>query len=108
MITYTKEQNEILAAINNNNTPRHNEAYEIIGVITGIAVLKEISSKPTFPNELFTAAIQDKNGNWRRTGVFSATAENCLLNSLGIKFEGPNSQFGYYAARMLNAEKQAY
>ena len=73
--------------------------HEILCVLDDIAVLKAYQ-KPPFEDAHFTGALRTEKG-WRRTSHYAASAEKALLDTMGYKHGGPNSQFGNFAAKAL-------
>lgn len=77
-------------------------AHEMVCVMEDIAIVRAVRNAP-FEDALYTGAILSPDG-WRRTACYSASAWSAMLTTLGHKHLGPNSQFGYFASRMLNPE----
>ena len=88
----------ILEEIDGNRRPNWS-AHSVVAVMGDIAVLKA-THKPSFEDAQYTGSIK-KDGKWRHTSRYNSSADTAMLDTLGVKHSGPNSQFGEFARKML-------
>jgi len=74
------------------------KGHTVVGIINDIAVVQEIS--PTFPEAPYTISLE-KGGKWCSTEQYYNSIDQALLGALGHKYHGPNSQFEFFAMKML-------
>lgn len=91
----------ILAAADPTPGPRSTK-HEVIGVIGDLAICFAWHLPP-FKDAAYTGVLL-KDGQWKKTSHYYATADTALLGLLGHKHEGSNGRFGQYAAVMLGLD----
>jgi len=99
METIKKQNREILDCFHDKG-----KGLYVIGVIEGVAVLEYTYNAP-FENAVYTSAFKNEKGEWQKTHNCCATGEEALLYALGEKHLGSNSQFPFFATRMLDLDK---
>ncbi len=85
-----EEEQAILDAYRgNSNFRRH---CSVVGVMDDIAIVQDDDSYHPMVKE---------HGQWVRVGRYYPTVHLAILGALGYKYDGLNSQFDYFAMRML-------
>jgi hypothetical protein len=93
----TKQEQEIIAAVDGKGSTRH----ALIGVIGDIAILKAWLRIP-LKDAPFTGAVC-RDGVWRGTSNYSRSQDAAILETIGNKYDS-NSRFGIFTARMLGIQ----
>lgn len=87
-----QKEKEILQAENSNG--KHSSRGYVVGTIDDIAIVKT-------NNDLYAPMVRKIDG-WRRVGKHYPSNHLAVLGAIGYFYDGLNSQFDYYAMRMLN------
>jgi hypothetical protein len=102
------EEELILIAVDyrpRDHTIRHRGSFhEVVGVIEEVAVCKCVRNLP-FKDCPFTAVIK-KDGEWENTSCYEDSTAAAFLMGLGYLHAGHNSNFAFFAKRMLGINKQ--
>lgn len=74
--------------------------HKIVGYMIDIAIL-HAHINPSFENAQYTASIKNKEGVWRHSSQYYPCPDTAMLGAIGFKHDPSSSQFGFFAARML-------
>lgn len=81
--------------------PNDGKGHDVL-FISGdsIAIVERYETLATF-NCTYTASVRDIDGLWRPINQYFTTEERAFLGALGYKYDGANSKFHHYAAKMI-------
>lgn len=83
-----------------NGSKRFERFHQVVFIANDIAII-ENHANPTYPDSPFTFALKMDEA-WHGRGNYYPTIEHAYLGALGEKHQGLNSQFAYFAMKMLS------